>query len=346
MVYQDMGHGQVKSSVDEKTRNNYPSQKPRLLDQVRNAIRRKHYSIRTEQTYIDWIKRYIFFHNKQHPKDMGEREISDFLTFLAVKRKVSSSTQNQALCALVFLYKYILKIELAEFDLTRAKKPVKLPVVYTREETRSILIQLDGVNWILGQLLYGAGLRLMECMRLRIKDVDFGYKQIAVRDGKGSKDRITMLPEIIIEPLMRHLEKVKRIHESDLKAGFGAVYLPYALKRKYPDANRSWGWQYVFPASRRSRDPRSGENRRHHLSESVLQRAVKQAIRGSGITKHGSCHSLRHSFATHLLESGYDIRTVQELLGHKDVSTTMIYTHVLNRGGKGVQSPGDTLFQA
>ncbi|HDL85523.1 MAG TPA: hypothetical protein ENH11_04230 [Candidatus Acetothermia bacterium] len=210
MVYRNMGHGQIKSSVDGKMRNNCPSQEPRLLDQVRNAIRRKHYSIRTEQTYIDWIKRYIFFHNKQHPKEMGEREISDFLTYLAVKRKVSSSTQNQALCALVFLYKQVLKIELAEFDLTRAKKPAKLPVVYTREEVRSILIQLEGVNWIMGQLLYGAGLRLMECMRLRVKDVDFGYKQITVRDGKGSKDRMTMLPEIIIEPLRRNLERVKK----------------------------------------------------------------------------------------------------------------------------------------
>ena len=216
MAYRDLCHGRTKSSVDEIVRENYPPQKPRLLDQVRNAIRRKHYSIRTEQSYIDWIKRYIFFHNKRHPKEMGEREISDFLTFLAVKRKVSSSTQNQALCALVFLYKHVLKIELAEFDLTRAKKPVKLPVVFTRKEMRNILIQLDGVNWILGQLLYGAGLRLMECLRLRVKDIDFDYKQINVRDGKGGKDRITMLPEIIIEPLRRHLEKVKRIHESDL----------------------------------------------------------------------------------------------------------------------------------
>ena len=216
MAYRDLCHGRTKSSVDEIVRENYPPQKPRLLDQVRNAIRRKHYSIRTEQSYIDWIKRYIFFHNKRHPKEMGERELSDFLTYLAVKRKVASSTQNQALCALVFLYKHVLKIELVEFDLTRAKKPVKLPVVFTRKEMRNILIQLDGVNWILGQLLYGAGLRLMECLRLRVKDIDFDYKQINVRDGKGGKDRITMLPEIIIEPLRRHLEKVKRIHESDL----------------------------------------------------------------------------------------------------------------------------------
>jgi integron integrase len=320
------------------------SSKPRLLDQVRHVIRCKHYSYSTEQTYIDWIKRYIFFHNKRHPKEMREKEISEFLTHLAVKRNVSSSTQNQALCALVFLYKHVLKIDLAEFNLIRAKKPVKLPVVFTRNEVREILIQLQGTNWLMGQIVYGAGLRLMECMRLRVKDIDFEYKQIIIRNGKGMKDRVTMLPTVIIEQLQRHLEKVKKIHENDLHAGFGTVYLPYALDRKYPNANRSWGWQYVFPASRRSIDPRSKVERRHHLSETVLQRAVKKAIRVCRIPKHGSCHSLRHSFATHLLEAGYDIRTVQELLGHKDVSTTMIYTHVLNRGGKGVQSPGDMLF--
>ncbi len=320
---------------------------PRLLDQVRNRIRCKHYSIRTEQAYIDWIKRYIYFHNKQHPRDLDERHITEFLNHLAVQKKVASSTQNQALCALVFLYREVINKDLAQFkDLVHAKRPSKLPVVFTREETRSILLQLDGVTWIMGQLLYGAGLRVMECVRLRVKDIDFGYKQIVVRDGKGHKDRVTMLPEIVIESLSRHLEKVRKSHEIDLKAGFGTVYLPYALERKYPNANRSWGWQYVFPASRRSIDPRSGIEQRHHLSEVVLQRAIKRAIKACNIVKPGSCHSLRHSFATHLLEAGYDIRTVQELLGHKDVSTTMIYTHVLNKGGKGVQSPSDMLFSA
>jgi integron integrase len=320
--------------------------KPRLLDQVRGVIRCKHYSIRTEQTYIDWIKRYIYFHNKQHPEDMGERHISAFLTHLAVNRKVASSTQNQALCALVFLYREVLKKEMGDFEnLIRAKKPQKLPVVFTREEVRQVLLQLDGFHWLMGQLLYGAGLRVMECVRLRAKDIDFGYGQIVVRNGKGQKDRVTMLPEIIRDDLQRHLQKVRKIHETDLKAGFGAVYLPYALERKYKNANRSWSWQYVFPATRRSIDPRSGIERRHHISENVPQRAVRKAIRNCGLTKAGSCHSLRHSFATHLIEEGYDIRTVQELLGHKDVSTTMIYTHVLNKGGKGVQSPGDTLFK-
>ena len=319
--------------------------KPRLLDQVRDTIRRKHYSIRTELSYIDWIRRFIYFHKKQHPRELNESHITEFLNFLAVQRKVASSTQNQALCALVFLYREVIKKDLAQFEnLVHAKRPARLPVVFSTDEIRTILLQLDGVNWIMGQLLYGAGLRVMECVRLRVKDVDFGYKQIVVRDGKGHKDRVTMLPEIVVEPLSRHLERTKKSHEIDLQAGYGTVYLPYALARKYPNANRSWGWQYVFPASRRSIDPRSGVEQRHHISESVLQRAIKRAIRAGDITKPGSCHSLRHSFATHLLESGYDIRTVQELLGHKDVSTTMIYTHVLNKGGKGVQSPSDMLF--
>ncbi len=322
------------------------SDKPRLLDQVRNVIRCKHYSIRTEHSYLDWIKRYILFHNKKHPQDMDEEHISAFLSHLAVMKKVASSTQNQALCAIVFLYRDVLKKDLGEFqNLIRAKKPEKLPVVFTQEETKQVLLQLNGVHWLMGQLLYGAGLRVMECVRLRVKDVDFGYRQIVVRDGKGRKDRITMLPNIITEELQRHLLRIKKIHENDLKAGFGAVYLPHALERKYKNANRDWAWQYVFPASKHSNDPRSGKKRRHHLSESVPQRAVRQAIRNAGVHKAGSAHSLRHSFATHLLEAGYDIRTVQELLGHKDVSTTMIYTHVLNRGGRGVQSPGDFLFR-
>lgn len=322
-------------------------QTPRLLDQVRNVIRCKHYSIRTERSYSEWIKRFIYFHNKQHPKDMDEMHVSAFLTHLAVDKKVASSTQNQALCALVFLYRHVLKKEIGDFDnMVRAKMPSTLPVVFTRDEVKDILLQLDGINWLMGQILYGSGLRVMECVRLRVKDIDFGYRQIVVRDGKGKKDRVTMLPGIIVDEFQRHLLKVKKIHDVDLSAGFGAVYLPYALERKYKNANRSWAWQYVFPAIRRSIDPRSRLERRHHISESVPQRAVKKAIHQSGITKAGSCHSLRHSFATHLLEAGYDIRTVQELLGHKDVSTTMIYTHVLNRGGKGVQSPGDALFSS
>jgi len=318
---------------------------PKLLDQVRDRIRTKHYSIRTEQTYIDWIKRFILFHNKRHPAEMGESEIVAFLTHLAVNRKVAASTQNQALSAIVFLYREILKKELGEFEnLIWAKMPSRLPVVFTQEETKKILSLLEGKNWLMGQLLYGAGLRIMECVRLRIKDVDFEYKQINVRDGKGHVDRVTMLPILIIDNLKRHIDKVKLIHQRDLESGFGTVYLPYALERKYKNANRDWVWQYVFPASTLSIDPRSGRRQRHHVSETIIQRALKQAIRDAGIPKAGSAHTLRHSFATHLLESGYDIRTVQELLGHKDVSTTMIYTHVLNRGGKGVLSPADKLF--
>ena len=320
-------------------------QKPKLLDQLRNVIRYKHYSIRTEESYTYWVKKYIFFHNKRHPAEMGRGEVSQFLTHLAVNRKVAASTQNQAFSALLFLYKHVLDKELGLLEnVTRAKKPQKLPVVFTREEVRTILIQLDGAKWLMANLLYGAGLRLNECLQLRVKDIDFGYKQIVVRDGKGNKDRITMLPEYIRERLSHHLEKVQKLHEDDLKNGYGTVYLPYALAWKYKNADRDWGWQYVFPATKISTDPRSGVRRRHHLSDNILQRAMKQAIRNSKITKPGSCHSLRHSFATHLLESGCDIRTVQELLGHKDVSTTMIYTHVLNKGGKGVLSPADSLF--
>ena len=321
------------------------SNPPKLLDQVRNLIRLKHYSIRTEETYVGWIKRYIYFHNRRNPKDMGEKEIRQFLTDLAVNQKVAAATQNQAFNALLFLYRDVLKQEFEDLgDVVRAKKSRKLPVVFSKSEIRKIINQLEGRNWLMGQLMYGAGLRVMECVRLRIKDVDFGYRQIVVRDGKGGKDRITMLPDLVTDNLKRHLEKAKDIHEIDLKAGFGTVYMPYALERKYKHADRSWPWQWVFPASKRSIDPRSGVERRHHIHESVIQKAIKKAIRGSGITKTGNCHALRHSFATHLLEAGYDIRTIQELLGHKDVSTTMIYTHVLNRGGRSVQSPGDMLW--
>lgn len=324
--------------------NNHTENKPRLLDQVRDKLRLKHYSYRTEQSYIAWMKRFIFFHNKLHPAAMGEKEIEAFLTHLAVKRNVSASTQNQALCALLFLYKEVLGRELTWLDsMQRAKRPARLPVVLTALEVQKLLNNLQGRSWLMASLLYGAGLRLMECARLRVKDVDFSRHEIIVREGKGNKDRITMLPAALAAPLQSHLEKVKALHAQDLTEGFGDVALPFALAQKYPNAGREWGWQYVFPASKRSIDPYSGMERRHHIDEQTLQRAVKQAIKSAEIHKPASCHTLRHSFATHLLQTGYDIRTVQELLGHKDVSTTMIYTHVLNKGGKGVISPLDQL---
>ncbi|MGH8523839.1 MAG: integron integrase [Gammaproteobacteria bacterium] len=319
-----------------------PAPRPRLLDQVRDVVRRRHYSIRTEQAYIHWIKRFILFHGKRHPRQMGAREVEAFLTHLAVAQKVSASTQNQALNALVFLYHHVLLQELGTIEnVERAKRPVRLPVVLTVEEVRAVLAELKGSVWLMAGLLYGSGLRLMECLRLRIKDLDFAMHQIVVRDGKGAKDRMTMLPAQLVEPLRSHLSKVKGLHERDLSESFGTVYLPYALERKYPNANREWGWQYVFPASKRSIDPMSGIERRHHIDPTVLQRGIRQAVRTAGLVKPASCHTLRHSFATHLLQGGYDIRTVQELLGHADVSTTMIYTNVLNRGGRGVVSPLD-----
>ncbi len=317
---------------------------PRLLDQVRDAIRVRHYSIRTEHAYLGWIKRFILFHKKRHPRDMGAPEISAFLSHLAVARNVSASTQNQALHAVLFLYKEVLRIELPWLDgIERAKRPVRLPVVLTREEVKTLLARLEGLRWLMTSLIYGSGLRLMECLRLRVKDIDFHYQQLLIRDAKGQKDRVTMLPGSLIEPLRYHLERVKRVHEQDLDAGFGRVYLPYSLAKKYPNADREWGWQYVFPASRRSTDPRANVERRHHISETVVQRAVKEAVRAAGILKPASVHTLRHSFATHLLEAGYDIRTVQELLGHADVSTTMIYTHVLQKGGRAARSPLDLM---
>ena len=317
---------------------------PKLLDQVRSAIRLRHYSIRTEEAYVQWIRRYILFHNKRHPLEMGSLEINRFLSHLASGKHVASSTQNQALCALVFLYKVVLHKDPGDLaDVVWAKKPKKLPVVLTREETKALLSGLEDEKWIMGNLLYGAGLRLMECIRLRVKDVDFGYRQIVVRNGKGEKDRVTMLPACVIKPLQEHLVEVKALHERDLGEGFGNVYLPCALERKYPHADREWAWQYVFPSRKRSVDPRTHIERRHHIDETVLQRAVKEAARKARITKLVGPHVLRHSFATHLLEAGHDIRTVQELLGHEDVKTTMIYTHVLNKGGMGVQSPADRL---
>ncbi len=316
--------------------------KPKLLDQVRDAIRLKHYSIRTEQAYIDWIKRFIFFHDKRHPRDMAETEVTQFLTHLARNDNVAASTQNQALSALLFLYKEVLKQEIGWLGrVERAKRPPKLPVVLSSGEVRRVCAHLQGVERLMASLLYGSGLRLMECVRLRVKDVDFAYAQITVRDGKGGKDRVTMLPVNLADPLQRHLAKMKIQHEQDVVDGCGEVHLPFALARKFPNAAREWAWQYVFPSSRLSVDPRTGKKQRHHMSEAILQMAPKRAVRASGITKPATCHTLRHSFATHLLENGYDIRTVQELLGHKDVSTTMIYTHVLNRPGIGVKSPLD-----
>ena len=320
--------------------------KPKLLDQVRDVIRRKHFSIRTEQAYVDWIRRYILFHHKRHPSEMAEVEVTEFLTHLARDGKVAASTQNQALSALLFLYQQVLKQKIGWLNkVERAKRPARLPVVLTRDEVHKIFAQLHGKYRLMAGLLYGSGLRLMECVRLRVKDIDFGYLRITVRDGKGAKDRVTMLPVNLAKLLDRHLQKTKIQHEEDIEAGFGRVYLPFALARKFPNANRESAWQYVFTSSHLSFDPRAdGPSRvkqRHHVDESLLQDALKKAVRASGITKPATCHTMRHSFATHLLENGYDIRTVQELLGHKDVSTTMIYTHVLNKPGIGVKSPLD-----
>ena len=317
---------------------------PKLLDQVRSAIRIRHYSIRTEEAYIQWIKRYIFFHKKQHPHTMGEAEITAFLSHLAVDKHVSAATQNQALSALLFLYKEVLGVELDWLDdVVRAKRPQRLPVVLTVSEVRKILSLIPGINGLIARLMYGTGMRLMEAIRLRVKDVNFAYRQIIIRDGKGGKDRITVLPDALIGDLKDQIATTRRLHQSDLSDGYGRVYLPFALSRKYPNASREFAWQYMFPSMKRSKDPRSGEIRRHHLDEKNIQRAIKNAVRRAGIEKPVSSHTLRHSFATHLLETGYDIRTIQELLGHKDVKTTMIYTHVVNRGGKGVKSPIDCI---
>jgi integron integrase len=322
--------------------NRADANKPKLLDQVRDVIRRKQYSLRTEQAYVDWIKRFIVYHAKRHPAEMAEEEVAQFLTHLARDRNVAPSTQNQALSALLFLYKEVLKQEIGWLEkVERAKKPTKLPVVLSRAELKRVFAHLHGLPKLMAGLLYGSGLRLMECVRLRVKDIDFELAQITVRDAKGGRDRVTMLPLNLSEPLRRHLLRVKAQHEQDLEDGFGSVHLPFALNRKLPNAAREWAWQYVFPSSRISSDPRTGKRRRHHIAEGILQSALKQAVDAAGIVKRANCHSLRHSFATHLLTKGQDIRTVQELLGHKDVSTTMIYTHVLNKPGIGVKSPLD-----
>lgn len=319
------------------------SNPPKLLDQVRETLRLKHYAYRTEQSYLDWITRYILFHDKRHPRDMGMPEIRAFLVHLAVEEHVAASTQTQALSALLFLYREVLQRDLDPLDLEtiRAQKPKRLPTVLTRAEVQRVLAQLTGVHLLMTRLLYGSGLRLMECLRLRVKDVDFELRQITVREGKGAQDRVTLLPESVIPGLQDHLIHVHALHTQDLANGYGCVFLPDALERKYPNACREWGWQYVFPSSRISRDPRSEVLRRHHLDESGLQKAIRAAAKAAGIAKPVGPHTFRHSFATHLLEAHYDIRTVQELLGHKDVKTTMIYTHVLNRGPLAVRSPLD-----
>ncbi|HZW25925.1 MAG TPA: integron integrase [Gallionella sp.] len=315
---------------------------PKLLDQVRDKIRVKHYSIRTETQYLQWIRRFIYFHGKRHPREMGAAEVEAFLSHLATAGNVSASTQNQALSALLFLYREVLGIVLPWMDtMVRAKKPQRLPVVLSRTEVDRVLERMEGTYGLMARLLYGTGMRLMECVRLRVKDVDFERREILVREGKGGKDRVTMLPETLVSPLNEHLAKRKRLYEDDLGKGMAEVYLPDALVRKYPKAATQWAWQYVFPSGSYSIDPRSGHERRHHIDEKLLQRAMKRAVAEAGIKKPATPHTLRHSFATHLLEGGYDIRTVQELLGHSDVSTTMIYTHVLNKGGRGVVSPLD-----
>ncbi len=315
---------------------------PKLLDQVRDRIRVKHYSIRTETQYVQWIRRFILFHGKRHPRDMGAREIEAFLTHLAVQGKVAASTQNQALSALLFLYREVFEVEVPWLDkLTRARAPKRLPVVLTRQEVRAVLGHMSGMHGLMARMLYGTGMRLMECVRLRVKDVEFERMEIIIRDGKGAKDRVTMLPESVAAELRAHLLKRRALFNADKRLGNAAVYLPDALARKYPNAPTEWGWQYVFPSGSFSIDPRSGAERRHHIDEKLLQRAMKRAVQSAGIAKPATPHTLRHSFATHLLERGQDIRTIQELLGHKDVATTMIYTHVLNRGGRGVVSPLD-----
>lgn len=316
-------------------------QSPKLLDLVRHACRVRHFSLRTEDAYHDWARRFILFHHKRHPREMAEPEVNAFLTHLAVEGRVAASTQNQALSALLFLYEHVLSQPLDRVQAVRANRPKRLPVVLTRPEVRLLLSKLDGTYRLMGQLMYGSGLRLLECLRLRVKDLDFGRGEIVVREGKGNKDRRTLLPTAVRPPLRAHLDRVKLLHERDLAAGFGRVYLPDALERKLPHAAAEFVWQYVFPSAKMSRDPRSGVVRRHHAHDSAVSKAITDAVRRSGIPKRATSHSLRHSFATHLLEDGYDIRTVQELLGHADVSTTMIYTHVLNKGGRGVTSPLD-----
>ena len=317
-------------------------QQPRLLDRLRDRIRLKHYSIRTEHAYADWVRRFILFHGKRHPSELGVQEVEAFLTHLAVERRVSASTQNQAKSALLFLYKDVLDAELPWLkNVTGAKSPQRLPVVLNRNEVDALLAGMTGTSGLIARMLYGSGLRLLEAVRMRVKDLDLERLEIVVRDGKGAKDRITMLPASLVAPLSAQLALARALHNRDVAEGLGEVWLPFALERKYPSTARDWGWQYIFPSERLSRDPRSGKTRRHHLDEQGVQRSMRRALIAAGIHRPATPHTLRHSFATHLLEAGYDIRTIQELLGHSDVSTTMIYTHVLNRGGRAVRSPLD-----
>ncbi len=315
---------------------------PKLLDRLHNVLQRKHYAFSTERAYVNWVRRFILFHNKRHPAQLGQAEVEAFLTHLAVQRDVAAATQNQALNAIAFLYKHVL-FQPLDFDLqsVRAQRPRHLPTVLSKGEVVALLACLTGTHQLMAQMLYGSGLRISECVRLRIKDVDFAQSQIVVRDGKGSKDRLALLPDQLRPRLENQLLRAKRIHERDLKDGLGAVYLPFALERKYPHAQRAWIWQWVFPSRQMAADPRTGVIRRHHLSRSSLRKAIGRAANLAQIDKHVTPHTLRHSFATHMLENGYDIRTVQDLLGHRHVSTTMIYTHVLNRGPLAVRSPLD-----
>lgn len=334
--------GAGRSNYVASTAKVIPNPKAKLLDQVREVLRVKHYSIHTEAAYVRWIKRFIFFHGKRHPREMGAAEVQAFLSDLAVSGEVSASTQNQALNALVFLYSEVLHQELGWMnELVRAKRPKRMPTVMSKEEMSRLLAAMSGTPQLMAKLLYGTGMRLMECLRLRVKDIDFANNYIVVRDGKGDKDRLTMLSDSLKAALREHLKRVRILHEKDLADGYGEVYLPEALARKYPKAGRDWCWQWLFPSARLSVDPRTGRQRRHHADPQALQRAVRAAVRLAQTSKPVSCHTFRHSFATHLLEAGYDIRTVQELLGHEHVDTTMIYTHVMRRPGVGVRSPLD-----